>query len=228
MKTFQIHLIRHGMTQGNKDGTYVGQSDIPVTEEGLAQLRQMKAKMTYPEVSAVFVSPLIRCKQTAGIIYPDNTAIVIDDLKEYNFGEWEGKSADELKNDEQFCAWLAGQADAAPPFGETNAEFTHRVTAAFLKIVEGLFKTDVTEAAIVAHGGVIMTIMSLFALPELPMWEWLCPNGCGYTLEIIPSYWTKIYKTEVSAEIPVPNEGADLSGLNLPDINKLKPEENHD
>lgn len=202
MKTYKIHLIRHGLTQNNYDGTYLGQTDVPVCEEGLEQLRQMKAQMTYPEVGAVFSSPLIRCKQTADILYPDQNPIIINEFKEYDFGEWEGKTADDLKDDELFKAWLSGGPDECPPFGESNAAFGKRIAEAFQKVVEGLFKTGVTDAAIITHGGVIMSIMSMFALPEASMAEWLTPNGCGYTIRVTPSLWTKIYKAEAIEEIP--------------------------
>lgn len=202
MKTYKIHLIRHGLTQGNIDGTYVGHRDFPVCEQGIEQLKQMKADLVYPEVPALFCSPLLRCRQTAEILYPDQEPIIINDFIEYNFGEFEGKTADEMKDDELFAAWLAGGPDVAPPFGESNGEFGKRINNAFEKVVEGLLKTGVTEAAIVTHGGVIMGLMSMFALPELPMPEWLVPNGCGFTLLITPTLWTHARKLEAYAEIP--------------------------
>jgi len=202
MKTYRIHLIRHGLTQGNIDGTYVGHKDIPVCEQGIEQLKQMKKEYVYPDVPVVFCSPLTRCRQTAEIIYPDMEPVIINELIEYNFGEFEGKTADELKKDELFSEWLSGGVDAAPPFGESNGEFGKRVGNAIEKIIEGMLKTGTTETSIVTHGGVIMGIMSMFALPELPMPEWLVPNGCGYTVLITPSLWTHARKFEAIAELP--------------------------
>lgn len=216
MKTYKIHLIRHGITQGNLDGTYVGHKDIPVCEEGIKNLEQMKEQMIYPEAPVLFCSPLLRCRQTSGVLFPDKEPIIINELIEYNFGEFEGKSADEMKNDEVFKEWLSGGVDAAPPFGESNGEFGARISGAFEKIVEGLMKTGVTEATIVTHGGVIMGLMSHFALPELPMHEWLVPNGCGFTVRITPSLWTHARKMEVAEEIPY--EKIDEDELNPDDI----------
>lgn len=227
MKTYKIHLIRHGLTQGNLDGQYVGHKDIPVCEQGLLSLRQMKNEMTYPDSPVLFCSPLLRCRQTAKELFPDKEPIIINELIEYNFGEFEGHTADELKNNEIFKEWLSGGPDSAPPFGESNAQFGARISGAFEKIVEGMFKTGVTEATIVTHGGVIMGIMSLFALPELPMPEWLSPNGCGYTVRITPSLWTHARKMEVVEEIPyveVPDEenyddfGDQITGFGFVDM----------
>ena len=206
MKTYKIHLIRHGQTKENLEGRYVGHLDVPVSKEGVAQLKQLKNDMIYPTPEALFVSPLLRARQTAELIYPDMTPIIIDGLKEFNFGEWEGMDAAQLEKEAKFPEWLAGGADIGPPYGETNGEFGKRISESFMKVVEGLFKTETREAAIITHGGVIMGLMSMFALPELPMPEWLVPNGCGFTLDIVPSYWTKIYKAELSAEIPFPKE----------------------
>ena len=76
-------------------------------------------------------------------------------------------------------------------------------------------KTDVTSAAIVTHGGVIMTILSAFGIPELPMPEWRIPSACGYTVRITPSIWMRGQKVEVIAEIPTfPQEEEDV----LPDL----------
>lgn len=227
MKTYKIHLIRHGLTQGNLDGQYVGHRDIPVCEQGLLSLRQMKNEMTYPDSPVLFCSPLLRCRQTAKELFPDKEPIIINELIEYNFGEFEGQTADELKNNEIFKEWLSGGPDAAPPFGESNAQFGARISGAFEKIVEGMFKTGVTEATVVTHGGVIMGIMSHFALPELPMPEWLSPNGCGYTVRITPSLWTHARKMEVVEEIPyveVPDEesyddfGDQITGFGFVDM----------
>ena len=181
MKTYQIHLIRNGRTDDSTSGRYIGHTDAILSPEGVAELHRLKEQADYPYVEAVFTSPLKRCTQTAHAIYPEREAIVMRELIEYDFGEYEGKTPEQLADDEGFASWLAGGPDAAPPFGESNAEFSTRVCSCFLKIAEGMMKTNVTNAAIVTHGGVIMTILAAFGIPELPMPEWRTPSGCGYT-----------------------------------------------
>lgn len=206
MKTYKINLIRHGVTQANLDGLYAGHSDIPLCEQGKKQLEQMVNDFEYPYTETLFCSPLTRCIETAKIIYPDLKPIIINELIEYNFGEFEGKTADELRSDELFSSWLSDDADSAPPFGESNRQFGDRVCTAFSKIVDGLIKTGTTSASIVAHGGVIMALMHCFAVPELPMTNWLVPNGCGYTITITPSVWSRIQKFEVLNDLPITEE----------------------
>lgn len=203
-------MIRNGLTNSNLEGKYIGHTDVPLSDDGIRQLEQLKKDYDYPDVEAVFTSPLMRCTKTASILYPDKKAIEIHDLIECSFGEFEGKSAEELKDDELFSRWLAGEKDVEPPFGESNEAFAKRITTCFIKIVDGLIKSGLASASIITHGGVIMYLMSAFALPEAQMHEWLTPNGCGYSLRITPFIWMSGKKAEAFAEIPaVPNNEND-------------------
>ena len=202
MKTYTVYLIRHALTQGNLEGRYIGQTDEELCREGLEQLEAMKNDYGYPYPDVVFTSGLKRCKQTAAILYPDKIPIEMRGFEECDFGEFEGHTAEELEPYEEFSQWLSGGEDARPLNGESNKEFAERVCNCFNKTVEGLIKTGTQKAAIITHGGVIMTILSAFGLPELPMTEWLCPSACGYTIRITPSLWSKIRKVEVINEIP--------------------------
>lgn len=202
MKTYKIHLIRHSLTQANLEAKYIGHTDLPALEEGLSVIRQLSAQGLYPKASACLTSPLMRCVQTAQAIYPDLKPLEIPDLIEYNFGEFEGRTADELVDNESFKQWLRGGEDAKPAYGESNKDFTKRIQTAFCKVVDGLMKTGTTEAAIVTHAGVIMTILSSFGIPELPMSEWTMEGGAGYTVRITPTIWMRGQKFEVIDYFP--------------------------
>ncbi len=202
MKTYKIHLVRCGLTDANLQGRYLGREDVPVCEKGIEQLKYFKKTYPYPQVQAVFTSPLQRCKQTAAMLFEGAPLVEIPNFTEYDFGEFEGFSAEELKDNETFKLWLGDNGDAAPPFGESNNHFKARVATDFEKVVEGLIKTGTTESAIVVHGGVLMLILSFFGLPEAPMHDWLCESGCGYTLLVTPSLWMRGRKVEVFDTFP--------------------------
>ncbi len=203
MKTYNIHLIRHGLMQGSQEGKYIGHTDLPLSESGIAQLESMKNEFIYPAADAVFSSPLSRCTKTAQILYPGAKFAVIGDFIEYNFGEFEGRDADELhEKEELFDAWLRGEKGVSPPFGESNEDFVRRVCTAFAATAEGILKSGTDDTVIITHGGVIMTIMAAFALPEAQMHDWLTPCGCGYTLRLTPSLWMSAQKVEAVREIP--------------------------
>ncbi len=102
MKTYTIYLFRHGLTKGNLNAQYIGHTDLPLTTDSISALRSIKARHHYPEVQAVFVSPLKRCIESADIMFPKNNPLVINDLIEYDFGEFEGCTAEDLKDNEDF------------------------------------------------------------------------------------------------------------------------------
>ena len=57
MRNFRIHLIRHGMTQGNLEGRYIGRTDLPLCQQGEEQLRQLAEQYEYPTVQKLYSSP---------------------------------------------------------------------------------------------------------------------------------------------------------------------------
>ena len=209
MKSYIVYIIRNGETKEEVEGKYIGHTDVELSGDGRRQLESMRDELVYPPVDAVISSPLKRCTETAAILYPDNKFITIDSLIECNFGEFEGKDAEELKDYPVFPHWLAGEKGVEPPFGESNEAFAKRVCEGFIKIIDGLIKTGTTRSAIVTHGGVIMALLTNFGLPQLPMHEWITPNGCGYTLRITPSLWMRGHKLEVVYEFPYEKDDRD-------------------
>lgn len=197
MKSYTFYLFRHGLTKGNLNAQYIGHTDLPLTTDSISALKNIKAHEHYPKVSAVFSSPLKRCLDSAKIMFPDNKIITIDDFIEYNFGEFEGLTAEDLKDNQEFKNWLHGDINSAPPYGESNAQFAMRVCSAFEKVVDGCIKTGTDNAAIVGHAGVLMTILSCYGLPEAPMAHWQMDAGYGFKLRITPSLWMQGKKLEV-------------------------------
>lgn len=203
MKSYTVYLFRHGITKGNLNAQYIGHTDLPLTSDSISQLKNIKAHEHYPRVNAVFSSPLKRCKDSATIMFPDNNILIIDDFIEYNFGEFEGLTAEDLKNNDDFRNWLRGNVNSKPPFGESNAEFAQRICAAFEKVVDGCIKTGTNDIAIVGHAGVLMTILSCYGIPEAPMAHWQMDPGYGFKLRITPSLWMQGRKLEVTDTSPV-------------------------
>ena len=209
MKSYHIHFIRHGAIGATHQGRYIGATDVPLSPEGEAELRRMDKTLRYPYAKVVFTSPLKRCTRTARILYPDIEPLVIDHLSECHFGEWENKTADELRGDPDFVKWLAGDPSVKPPRGESNADFTRRICLMFESIVDGLIKTGVTDAVIVTHGGVLTTLLAVYGLPQAKPFDWVCDNGYGYSLRITPMLWQRDKVAEVYQRIPLPAESDD-------------------
>ena len=213
MKSYIIHLIRHGSIDDTLAGKYIGTTDAPLSDRGRMDLKKLDYEYKYPGTQVVFTSPLKRCTETAKILYPEQNPLVIDNLSECNFGEWEGKTADELKNDPDFKKWLAGDSSVKPPRGERHADSTRRVCKMFESIVEGLMKTGTTESVIVTHGGVNMTLLAVYGLPQAKPFEWTMDNGFGYSLRVTPVLWQRDKVCEVFQTIRFRRTTADFLKL---------------
>ena len=203
MKSYYIHMIRHGAISPTLNGRYIGVTDVELSDKGKEDLKKLDSTMDYPYAKVVFSSPLKRCTETARLIYPGVEPLVIDQLSEYHFGEWENRSADELKGNENFAKWLAGDNSVKPPRGESSADFTRRICIMFESIVDGLIKTGNTDAAIITHGGVMNTLLAVYGLPQAKPFDWACDNGYGYSLRITPALWMRDKVAEVYQQIPL-------------------------
>ena len=206
MKSYLIHLIRHGMTLANTEGAYIGTSDIPLSPEGIRKLQDLKRNFDYPQAQAYFSSPLSRCVDTLRILYPQASPVLVSGLAECSFGEWDGKKVSELQKDERFRTWIAAGGVTAPPGGESGAEFQQRCCGAFSRLIEGLMRSGTTSAVVVTHGGVIRSLLAAFGLPRANFYDWMTANGHGYTLRITPSLWMSGQVFEVIRMLPDPGE----------------------
>lgn len=183
----KIWLVRHGKTEGNKLGRYIGVTDEPLSLEG----REFLTKMDYPGAESIYVSPMRRCVETAEILFPKKSLHIIDELTECNFGDFENKNYKELEGNPDYQAWIDSQGTLPFPNGESREQFKHRSLIGFDKAVTGCIRRKVSCAALVIHGGTIMNIMEEYADIQRPFYEWHVKNGGGYEVELEPELWLK-------------------------------------
>ncbi len=203
MKSYLVHLIRHGVSEGNLAGRYIGRTDSPLAIEGMKQLAQLKSQYLYPQADRYFCSPCTRCMDSLRILYPEAEFETADGFAECSFGDWENRPFEELKKDAAFMEWMKNGSQTAPPNGESTSEFMQRICTAFQQFVNDRLRAGETETVLVTHGGVIMTILSAFGLPRARFYDWMCDSGCGYTLRITPSLWMRQPVAEVINTLPV-------------------------
>lgn len=197
MKTLKIHLIRHGATDANLKGQYIGcKTDLPLSPEGVNELRMLKDSVEYPEIDCLYSSPMLRCKQTAALLYPDREIKEVYNLREYDFGTFEGKTAAQLESDPNFIPWTSGKL-SAPPLGEDNVEFIKRLCLGLNEIVLDMLNNETDNAAVIMHGGTIMMLLGATAAPHRKPVEWPSDNGRGYSLLITPSLYHRSGIVEV-------------------------------
>ena len=196
MITYKIHLIRHGMTDGNLQGKYIGVTDLPLSPDGVNELIELKGLIDYPAVQQVYTSPLLRCRQSANILFPDREHIAVENFREFNFGIFENKTAAELENTKEYKDFISGRI-SAPPEGEDNSAFVTRLCVGLREVVVDMMEKNITTSAAVIHGGAIMMLLAATALPRKQPAQWTSDTGRGYTIRITPSLYHRTGAVEV-------------------------------
>ena len=207
MKSYVIHLIRNAPCEGNLEGRYIGRTESPLAMQSIQELVGLKKEFIYPEAQGFYASPSTRCVDTLKIHYPEADPEVILEMAECDFGDWEGRTAQELQQDEKFRAWMEEGGQNAPPNGESGAVFLQRVLSGFEMLVQNMMSKGETSAVLVTHGGVIMGILSAYGLPRANFYDWMCESGCGYSMRITPGLWMRSHVAEVFETLPRGEEG---------------------
>lgn len=202
MKSYNIHFIRHGAIEETLKGKYIGSTDAHLSEKGKKALCNIRDNFGYPYAESIYTSPLSRCVETCSIIYPKRDIKTVGAFSECDFGDWEGKGANELSNDPVFANWLQNSDKTPPPNGESGADFTRRVCNGFEKLVNEIASKGITNSAIITHGGVIMTILAVYGLPQAPGYQWRMDNGYGFSARITPFLWMRDKVMEVYSTVP--------------------------
>ena len=202
MKGYRLQLIRHGLTQGNLAGKYIGVTDLPLCRQGVMDLYEKAEKYDYPSVQKVYTSPLKRCKQTADILHPNRYTAELGLLAEMNFGAFENKTADELMDNAEYKKFLEGGLDNPPPQGESARDVVNRCYEALNIIISDMMYEGLTNCAVITHGGVIMNMLSCFGIPKLKPIEYKCGFGEGFEILISASMWQRSGAFEILGRFP--------------------------
>lgn len=180
----KVYLIRHGTTEANEKRLYYGFSDVSLSERGRAELSGLKAKGGYPDISGctVYISGMTRTRETLELLFPNTEYSVEENLREMNFGKFEMHSYEELRDDEEYQAWISGDyMSNVCPGGESGNMQCERAIKAFRDILR---KTQ-GDLLIISHSGTMTAIMQeLFPNIGENRWHWQCSGGTGYSVEL--------------------------------------------
>ncbi|MCU1600641.1 MAG: Phosphoglycerate mutase [Frankiales bacterium] len=172
--TARIVLLRHGQTASNAEGRIQGQLDTPLNEVGLAQAEALGTVFAADPPAVVVTSDLRRARTTAQAVCEHvGLPLLVDArLRETFFGEWQGRTGDEVRAGwpEEYEDWV--HHVGAPVGGETPAEVGERaVQVAREHLVTG------GTLLLVTHGGTARALVGM--LTELPVDQWrrLAPLG---------------------------------------------------
>lgn len=173
-------LIRHGETASNREKRYLGRGDEGLSEQGKEALRQIADQGRFAPAELVYVSPMLRCRQTAQLLFPRAIQHVIPDWREMDFGAFEGKNYLELKDHADYQRWIDSGGTLPFPQGESREEFVERVRKAFdqllCQLLAGQEKERLSITAVV-HGGTIMALCSSLFGGEYFDYQIKCGQG---------------------------------------------------
>lgn len=193
----RICLIRHGLTEGNLNMLYYGNTDIPLAREGVVELKRLAAAGIYPDAANAdfYTTGLVRTEQTLELIYGQREHDMINELREINFGDFEMMNYEDLKDIPEYITWIEDKTGELPaPGGESIKGFASRIADGFkilrdkhsLKELAMRHVEDEALSIVVCHGGTIASILESIFPGEKDnffMWTPKPGHGCILTLE---------------------------------------------
>lgn len=155
----KLFLIRHGRTDGNIKKQYCGSLDLVLNAEGRLQAEKLSHRLKGDTIHKIYTSDRKRALESAGIIFKGRRIIRYADLREINFGIFEGKNHQEIMCSHPllYKKWLSDPYHTLVPESESLKDFQKRVGGALKKIVSSNAGKTI---ALVCHGGTISIILS--------------------------------------------------------------------
>jgi probable phosphoglycerate mutase len=146
----RIVVVRHGETEWSAARRHTGRSDLQLTATGRRQAARLADELAGLDVQRVFSSPLSRARQTCEIAGFGERMVLCDDLKEWDYGEYEGLTYAEIRaRDPGWVLWRDGC-----PGGESPAEVSARADRA----LELLTESDPPTVLAFAHGHILRVL----------------------------------------------------------------------
>ena len=176
MSRQRLVVVRHGVTDWNREGRWQGRLDPPLSADGLGEAQLVATRIaadTDLRPARIVSSTLSRASQTADVIGREVGLPAEPDgrLMEIGAGEWEGHTHDELEriDGERYRAWRTAETEVRPPGGEPLDEAIARIRA----LVDDLGRTvGPWPVVLVSHGGILRILANvLFELPGAWMWS---------------------------------------------------------
>ncbi len=176
-----IEALRHGETEFGQ--CYLGKTDPPLSETGWLQMQNALKLKAPADYDAVYSSPLVRCRNFAMQWCADVSLIIEPRIEEYDFGDWDGKTAAEIyiNAPDALARFWEDPTQYPPPNGELLPLFFARVQA----FIAELQQSGYTKVLLITHGGVIKALQCITeAKPPSEMASLNVPHGKIQTFRI--------------------------------------------
>ena len=181
----RLILVRHGETEGNVSQVWHGSLDAPLTPRGEQQVAATAARlarlMDDLPAHAFYVSPLPRAQSTAAAIAAaiGMTPQVEPDLREFDLGDWEGRTFRELREQENLWGRWEQDPGFAPPNGESPRSFGRRAAQTLTRLADRHWGQTVL---VVTHGGYIGNVLAAWLGKNGADWRAFDPPNCSISI----------------------------------------------
>jgi broad specificity phosphatase PhoE len=193
MAETRLFLVRHGETEWSRSGQHTSRTDLPLTPNGVRQAELLARRLASQRFAAVFSSPLRRALETCRIAGLDREAIVTDDLREWDYGQYEGRTTDDIRADEPgWTIWTARIVG-----GESLEDVGRRVD----RVIERALGVD-GDVALFGHGHCLRILAA--------RWIELTPAG-GARLELSTATVSRLGRERETRVIELWNGGSHLA-----------------
>ena len=145
----RLVIVRHGETEWSRAGRHTGRTDIPLDAPGRECARALGPVLARWDFAAVYTSPLARARETCELAGYGDRAVLLDDLVEWDYGEYEGLTIEEIR--EQRPGWSLWRDGV--PGGETLEQ-----VAARAERVISVADDDAGDVLLVAHGHLLRVL----------------------------------------------------------------------
>lgn len=188
--TCRWFLVRHGETEWNRAGRAQGHSDPPLNDTGRVQVRRVAARLAGTGFEAAYASDLRRAVETARAIVPGPVPplLTLTELREKNFGEWEGLTYREVSDryPDLYDRLFLDEPTFAPPGGESDRDFLRRAERA-VELIKHRTPGRDGNVLVVAHGGTLRAvIVTLLGMKSAAMWRFRLANAGVSIVTVFP------------------------------------------
>lgn len=197
----RLILIRHGETDYNLHSMYCGFSDPPLNNTGLLQAQKVKEKMKHVKVDKVFSSDLKRAHEMARIIFEGMDIEKLPELREMNFGVFEGLKHEEImaKYSKVYTEWIDNPDKIKIPEGEHLLDVEKRINYKIMEICDSF--RNKTIAIIMHQGPVRVLLCKILGYDRRMFWQVKQENGAINIIDYDDNFIPKIIALNDTAHL---------------------------
>ena len=145
----EVVLVRHGETAWSRCGRHTGRTDLPLTDDGVRRAQRLRSMLADRRFVAVFASPLRRARDTCALAGYGHESRVVDDLREWDYGAYEGRTSADIRKDVPgWALWTH-----ACPGGETAENVGRRADRVLAEI-----RGAAGDIAVFGHGQMLRVL----------------------------------------------------------------------